>query len=79
MASCLQLATWLSEAEQALHDVTVGGKIVEIQDQNLEKLTYSRANVGALRQYVADLRATIATQCGGKSLAQSYGPLRPFF
>lgn len=80
MATCEQLNTWLTEAEQALHDITTGNKVVEIQDQNFERVAYSRANIGELRKYVAQLRQTIAQQCGvGQSLAASYGPLNPYF
>jgi len=79
VASCEQLNTWLSEAQAALHDIVIGGKIVEVQDQNLERVSYSRANVDQLRKYIAELTSQIATQCGAQTLAAAYGPLRPFF
>lgn len=79
MATCQQLNTWLSEAEAALHDIAIGGKVVEIQDQNNERVTYSRSNITELRKYIADLTSTIGTQCNGSSLASKFGPLRPWF
>lgn len=61
------------EAENALHALLTGSQAVEIQDQNLERITYTRASVGELRKYIADLAAQIAAMSGGSN-ASAYGP-----
>jgi hypothetical protein len=79
MATCEQLTAWLSEAEAALHKINVEGQVVELQDQNLERVAYSRVNVDKLLKYIGWLTQQKATVCGTGSLAANYGPLRPFF
>jgi hypothetical protein len=49
----------LAEAEQALHDLALGGSVVSISD-NERKITFTAANIGQLRGYIDDLRRQIA-------------------
>lgn len=78
MATLSQLIAWRDEAESALHALLTGQQAVEVQDQNLERVQYTRVNVAELRKYIGDLNNQIAALQGG-SVAEAYGPLRPFF
>ena len=65
MASCAQLATWLTAAEAALHAVEIGGK-VEVLAYGDKRLQYTPANVTELRRYVARLTDQV-NACNGSS------------
>lgn len=78
MATLAQLQTRRDEAESALHALLTGASVVEVVDQNLEKVQYSRINVAELRKYIADLNAQIAAM-QGNSNAAAYGPMRVWF
>jgi hypothetical protein len=66
----------LVEAEAAYHSLMLGGAVVEVTDQNGEKVRYDRAKKSDLLQYIADLRNLIALEGGG--VVRS-GPLRMIF
>lgn len=63
----------LVEAEDALHAILTGSGIQRVQDQSGESVTYTTANVGRLRAYIAELKAEIA------GVPQVRGPIRPMF
>lgn len=59
MADAATLQLRLDEAEAALHKVTVGGQAVELRmaaGQVSRAVTFTPANAGELRAYIADLR-----------------------
>lgn len=58
-----QLKTWLSAAQTALHQVTIGGKAAEVLVDG-HKVVYTQTSVNSLRQYIADLRARIIAAGG---------------
>jgi hypothetical protein len=66
----------LVEAEAAYHSLMLGGAVVEVTDQNGEKVRYDRARKGDLLAYIADLRNLITLEGGG---IVSTGPLRMVF
>ena len=67
-------ATKLAEAREALHDLLRGQHVRELQDQNGERVAYSRMNVSELQAYIRELERSCSTAALGTS-----GPLRPLF
>lgn len=65
------IADRLAEAESAYHDLQVGKAVVEVTDQNGEKVVFSRANVGRLQQYIDSLKAQLSSN--------RTGPMRVYF
>jgi cob(I)alamin adenosyltransferase len=59
MVDILVLRQRLSEAEQAMHRLSIGTSVVSISDGE-RKLTYTAANIGRLQNYIDDLRRQIA-------------------
>jgi hypothetical protein len=49
----------LQEAENALHDLNIGRQVVEVTDQNGERIRYAQATRSELRAYIADLKRQI--------------------
>lgn len=49
----------LSDAEEKYHDLVTGQSVVEVVDQNGEKIRYYPATRNALFAYIADLRRQI--------------------
>lgn len=76
MATLVQLQTWLAEAEQALHTVSLGGAPTVVVDQNGERVEFGRTNTVALEKYIAKLQFQIALLQG---TAVTGGPLRVLF
>lgn len=70
----LTAAQRLVEAEDALHQLLTGTSARVVVDQNGERIEYTAANSGKLRQYIQELKQEIA----GSSLG-SNGPLRAVF
>ena len=50
----------LNEAEIALHELRIGRAVVEVTDQNGERIRYANANRSDLQSYIADLKRQIA-------------------
>ena len=59
MATQEQLQTWLTEAEQALHDLNIGGTVVKLKDASGDEVEYSKADVRRLESYIASLKAQL--------------------
>jgi hypothetical protein len=53
----------LREAEDALHQLMIGDKPVEVRDQNGEAVKYTPANAGRLRAYIAELKQQLGQHC----------------
>ena len=49
-------AALLVEAEAAYHSVLMGGKVVDFQDQNGERVRYASSNAADLLRYINWLR-----------------------
>lgn len=49
----------LNEAEEALHDLSIGRNVVEVVDQNGERIRYGQARKSELLQYIADIKRQI--------------------
>lgn len=64
------LNTWLTEAQTALHDLSVGKKVVQVGSGD-KQMSFTAANVRQLRSYIARLQTAIAV-AGGETLAQPY-------
>lgn len=56
-------AEMLAEAEKAYHDLVLGKAVVEITDQNGEKVRFGQAKRTDLYQYIQSLRSQLATGC----------------
>lgn len=70
----MTLAQRIAEAETALHDLMTGKAVVEVVDQNGERVRYSVANRQALVAYLQSLKAELAAEVAGTSPVR--GPLR---
>lgn len=70
----LTAAQRLVEAEDALHQLLTGTSARVVVDQNGERIEYTAANTGRLRQYIVELKQEIAGATIG-----SNGPLRVVF
>lgn len=64
-----QLQTWLTEAEQARHELIVGTRAVSVSTGSGKSVTYTATDLGKLDAYIASLRV---------QLGQSSGFSRPF-
>lgn len=61
--SLATLNTWLTEAQLALHDLSVGKKVVKIGSSD-KQLTFTQADIRQLRSYVGRLQMEIAIRAG---------------
>lgn len=59
----LTTAERLVEAEEALHALLTGQKMVTLSYEG-RSFSYSQANIDALRQYIRDLKSEIAITAG---------------
>lgn len=57
------LSSWLSEAQTALHDLSVGKKTVSIGIGD-KRITFSPAEVPKLKSYIGQLQVQIAINQG---------------
>lgn len=64
----------LTDAETAYHLLITGQKALVIVDQNLERVEFSRTNLGALSAYINDLKRQLGLIPAGSS-----GPMRVWF
>lgn len=49
----------IAEAETAYHRLMLGGAVVEVTDQNGEKVRYAQANRSGLYSYIQTLKALL--------------------
>lgn len=75
MASMTQ-ADMLADAEAKLHALLTGTQVVQIQDQNGEKITFNAAKAQDLRSYIQDLRASLGLPMDPRLISR---PLRFIF
>ena len=55
----------LADAKEALHQLLTGTRVVELTDQNGEKVVYNRLNLARLQAYIESLERTINPATGG--------------
>ena len=70
----LDPATCLADAELALHALLTGKQAVKVDVGDGKTVTYTQADEGALRNYIAELKGQVDTT--GNTRRR---PLRPFF
>ena len=73
--STATLQQWLLDSQQALHDLITGGKPVSVtyvQGDGQKMVTYTKANIGNLRGYIAELKTQLGITNGRR-------PFRPVF
>jgi hypothetical protein len=63
MADCATLKQWLADAEAALQ-LLITGKRVEVIASGPKSITYTRATLPALRQWIDELERKVAA-CDG--------------
>ena len=68
MADTATLTRWLTEAEQAYHQLNIGGQAKVFVDQNGERIEYNAATRGQLFAYIQDLRSQLASGTTGSPL-----------
>ena len=59
MAELSQLRTWLSEAENARHELALGQAVVEVWRDG-RRMTFAKADLGKLDGYIGTLAGDIA-------------------
>lgn len=63
----------LTDAESAYHDLMTGAAVVEVTDQNGERIKYNAANAFRLAAYIQDLKNQLNPSLN------STGPMRFWF
>lgn len=61
----MTLTERLTEAEAALHQLNIGRHVVEVQEQNGERIRYGAPDRARLQAYIADLKRQINGTCVG--------------
>lgn len=56
-------AEMVAEAEKAYHDLVLGKAVVELTDQNGEKVRFAQAKRGDLYLYIQQLRSQYVSGC----------------
>lgn len=64
MAELVVLRRWLTEAEEAHHQLATGKQVSVVVDQNGERVEYQRASRQQLAAYINELRRQIAVAEG---------------
>lgn len=64
MADLATLQTWLSQAEEARHQLLMGVREVTVSLHGFGSTTYTQATAGALDKYIGELRGQIAKLSG---------------
>ena len=67
----MTLSERLQEAEIEYHALMTGKSVVEVTDQNGEKVVFNRASVSKLAQYIQSLKMQMK--------AGNRGPMRVYF
>lgn len=67
------LAELLAEARAAYHDLMTGGSVVEVTDQNGERIKYTPVNALRLSAYIQQLESQL------NPVTSSTGPMRFWF
>jgi hypothetical protein len=67
----------LIEAEKAYHQLMMGQAVVEVTDQNGEKVKFASAKRNDLFNYISSLRAQLCTDSGSSGAPS--GPVGFFF
>ncbi|MBR2813465.1 MAG: hypothetical protein IKE60_02360 [Reyranella sp.] len=70
MATQAQLQAWLTEAEQARHELILGNKAASVSSSSGKSVTFTASDLAKLDTYIASLRA---------QLGQATGLSGPFF
>jgi len=65
--SSATLSLWLTEAQSALHDLSVGKKVVSISAADGKRISFTPAEVASLRSYVLRLQRAISIATGVSS------------
>lgn len=55
----------LTAAEDAYHELMLGRSVVEVEDQNGERIKYTPANANRLATYIEKLKQEVAGTCAG--------------
>lgn len=55
---------YLTSAEQAYHDLRIGGMAKVFVDQNGERVEYALANAAGLRSYILELKIALGENTG---------------
>lgn len=58
MTTCAQYISILADAQTALHKLTIGNKVVALQDGE-HRINYSKADIDQLRVYVDSLQSKV--------------------
>lgn len=65
LTACEQAALWLAEAQNALHKLLTGTRVVMLAHAD-KQLRYTEADIDALRAYVRQLQSQVDA-CNGTS------------
>lgn len=73
---CTELATKISEAEAAYHQLMLGKKTASVSFGPQKRVEYTQANKSDLRSYIAELKDQYALCCSSGTTAKARGPVR---
>lgn len=73
MATIEQIQTWLNQAEQARHELLIGGRAVSISSSGGKSVSFTQADIGRLDLYIASLRRQLGQDSGVSA------PIMPVF
>lgn len=59
-----ELTARLKDARNAYHSLMTGGTIVDLTDQNGERMSFNRVNTGQLLAYIRQLEARLGIASG---------------
>ena len=77
MATAAVLQTRITDAENALHDLQMGARVVKLVSPNGNEVEYQQADSGKLQSYITWLKSQLAT---GQSTSTDPSPnRRPIF
>lgn len=68
----------LASAKAARHALLTGKAVTQFRDANGDFVSYTKADLQALNQYIAELVATIAAEEGIVPAPYTRGPMRYF-
>jgi len=61
------LNAWLTEAQTALHSLSIGGKVVTIASADGKRISFTPADTKELRTYITRLQRAISIATGNTS------------
>lgn len=72
MTDTATLEARLAEAETALHQLEIGGRVVRVRASDGKQVEYAAAEIGPLRAYVASLKRQLGKMSRGRAIGVTF-------